>query len=89
MKREKKLTKQEAQAAERIGKKLAARTGLDDMTEGDILDVVAIAADAIGLPNARFHAFKLKVYATILEEKPDYVQRLVADFRREIAASEN
>jgi len=89
MKRDKKLTKPEAQAAERIGKKLAARVSLDDMTEGDILDVVAIAADAIGLPNARFHAFKLKVYATILEEKPDYVQRLVADFRREIAASEN
>ena len=89
MKRDKKLTKPEAQAAERIGKKLAARVSLDDMTEGDILDVVAIASDAIGLPDARFHAFKLKVYKTILEQKPDYAQRLVAEFRREIAASEN
>jgi len=89
MKRDKKLTKPEAQAAERIGKKLAARVSLDDMTEGDILDVVAIASDAIGLPDARFHAFKLKVYKAILEQKPDYAQRLVADFRREVLASEN
>ena len=89
MKRDKKLTKPEAQAAERIGKKLAARVSLDDMTEGDILDVVAIASDAIGLPDSRFDAFKLKVYKTILEQKPEYAQRLVADFRREIAASEN
>jgi len=89
MKREKKLTKQEAQAAERIGKKLAARTGLDDMTEGDILDVVVIASDAIGLPDARFHAFKLKVYKTILEQKPEYAERLVANFRREVLASED
>ena len=89
MKRDKKLTKPEAQAAERIGKKLAARVSLDDMTEGDILDIVATASDAIGLPDARFHAFKLKVYKTILEQKPDYAQRLVADFRREVLASEN
>ena len=89
MKRETKLTKPEAQAAERIGKKLAARVSLDDMTEGDILDVVAIASDAIGLPDTRFHAFKLKVYKTILEQKPDYAQRLVADFRQEVLASEN
>ena len=89
MKREKKLTKPEAQAAERIGKKLAARVSLDDMTEGDILDVVAVASEAIGLPDARFHAFKLKVYKTILKQKPDYAKRLVADFHREIAASEN
>jgi len=89
MKRDKKLTKPEAQAAERIGKKLAARVSLDDMTEGDILDVLATASDAIGLPDARFHAFKLKVYKTILEQKPDYAQRLVADFRREVLASEN
>jgi len=89
MRRKTKLTKQEAQAAKRIGKKLAGRVGLFDMTEGDILDVVATAADAIGLPDARFHAFKLKVYRTILEQKPDYAQRLVADFRREVLASEN
>jgi len=89
MKREKKLTKAEAQAAERIGKKLAARVSLDDMTEGDILDVMAVASDAIGLPDALFHAFKLKIYKTILEQKPEYAQRLVADFRREVLASEN
>jgi len=89
MKRDHKLTKTEAQAAERIGKKLAERASLDDMTEGDILDVVVIASDAIGLPDARFHAFKLKIYKTILEQKPEYAQRLVADFRREVLASEN
>jgi len=89
MKPNKKLTKQEAQAAERIGKKLAERASLDDMSEGDILDVVDIASDAIGLPNARFHAFKLKVYKTILEQKPDYAKRLVEHFRREVLASED
>jgi len=89
MKRETKLTKQEAQAAERIGKKLAERASLDDMTEGDILDVVDIASDAIGLPDSRFHAFNMKVYKTILEQKPEYAQRLVADFRREVLTSEN
>jgi len=89
MKREKKLTKQEAQAAERIGVKLAARVSLDDMTEGDILDIVATASDAIGLPDARFHAYKLKAYKTILEQKPEYAERLVANFRREVLASED
>jgi len=89
MKRTTKLMKAEAQAAERTGKKLAGRASLDDMTEGDILDVVAIASDAIGLPDSRFHAFKLKVYKTILEQKPEYAKRLVADFRREVLASEN
>ncbi len=89
MKREKKLTKTEAQAAERIGKKLAERAGLFDMTEGDILDVLVIASDVIGLPDARFHAFKLKTYKTILEQKPEYAERLVANFRREVLASED
>jgi len=89
MKRTTKLMKPEAQAAERIGKKLAERASLDDMTEGDILDVVAIASDAIGLPDSRFDAFKLKVYKSILEQKPEYAKRLVADFRREVLASEN
>jgi len=89
MKREKKLTKQEAQAAERIGKKLAERTGLFDMTEGAILAVVVIASAAIGLPDARFPACKLKTYKTILEQKPEYAERLVANFRRDVLASED
>ena len=89
MRRNRKLTKQEAQAAMRIGSRLANRVGLDDMTEGDILDVVCVATDAIGLADENFHAFKLKVYKTILEKKPDYAERLVASFRREVMAGEN
>jgi len=89
MKRNKKLTKQEAQAAIRIGSRLARQVNLDDMTEGDILDVVCVAADAIGLDDKKFHAFKLKVYRTILEQKPDYKKRLVKNFYREVMASEN
>ena len=89
MKRIKKLTKQEAQAAMRIGKRLANQVGLEDMTEGDILDVVCVATDAIGLADEKFHAFKLKVYKTVLEQKPGYAKRLVASFRREVMASEN
>ncbi len=89
MKREKKLTKEEAQAAARIGKRLAERASLFDMTEGDILDVVAIASDAIGLGDGKFHAFKLKIYKTILEQQPAYAERLVASFRREVLGSEN
>jgi len=89
MKRNKKLTKQEAQSATRIGKRLAKQVGLEDMTEGDILDVVCVATDAIGLADAKFHTFKLKIYKTILEQEPGYAKRLVASFRREVMASEN
>jgi len=89
MKRSKKLKTQEAQAATRIGKRLARQVGLEDMTEGDILDVVCVATDAIGLDDKKFHAFKLKVYRTILEQKPDYKKRLVKNFYREVMASEN
>jgi hypothetical protein len=89
MKQEKKLTKAEAQAAARIGKRLAERPSLLDMTEGDILDVVAIASDAIGLGDGKFRAFNLKVYKTILEQQPAFAERLVASFRREVLASED
>ena len=89
MKTKKKLTKTEAQAAARIGKSLAERSSLLDMTEGDILDVVAIASDAIGLGDGKFHAFNLKVYKTILEQQPTFSERLVASFRREVLASED
>ena len=89
MKRIKTLTTQEANGAARIGKRLAKQVGLDDMTEGDILDVVCVATDAIGLVDEKFHTFKLKVYKTILEQKPDYKERLVASFYREVMASEN
>jgi len=89
MKREKKLTTQEAQAAARIGRKLSERSGLFDMTEGDILDVIFWATEAIELADGKFHAFEVKVYKTILEQKPDFAERLVARFRQEIAASED
>ena len=89
MKKNMHLSKQEAQAAARIGKRLARQVGLEDMTEGDILDVVCVATDAIGLADDKFHAFKLKVYKTILEQKPDYKERLVKSFYREVMASEN
>ena len=89
MKRIKKLTKQEAKTAMRIGSRLARQVNLDDMTEGDILDVVCVATDTIGLADEKFHAFKLNVYKIILEQKPDYKKRLVASFRREVMASEN
>jgi len=78
----------ESMAAVRIGRYLAARPGLEDMTEGDIEDVVTIAAEAVGLPDAKFNAFKLAVYATLLEVKPEYAGRLTPEFLREIAASE-
>jgi len=89
MKRIQKLTKQEAEAAVRIGKRLANQAGLEDMTEGDILDVMCVAVDAIGLADEKFHTFKLKVYKTILEQKPHYKERLVGSFYREVMASEN
>ena len=89
MKRNNKLTKQETQSAARIGSRLANRVGLEDMTEGDILDVVCVAVDAIGLADEKFHVFKLMVYKTILEQKPDYKKRLVNSFYREVMASNN
>ena len=89
MKKNMQLSKQETQAAVRIGKRLVNQAGLDNMTEGDILDVVCVAVDAIGLADKKFHAFKLKIYKTILEQKPDYKKRLVDSFYREVMASEN
>ena len=89
MKRNNKLTKQETQSAARIGKRLVNQVGLEDMTEGDILDVVCVAVDAIGLADEKFHVFKLMVYKTILEQKPDYKKRLVNSFYREVMASNN
>ena len=89
MKKNMQLSKQETQAAVRIGKRLVNQAGLDNMTEGDILDVVCVAVDAIDLADKKFHAFKLKIYKTILEQKPDYKKRLVDSFYREVMASED
>ena len=88
MKKNPKPTWVESMAAVRIGRYLAARHGIDDMTEGDIEEVVTIAAEAVGLPDGKFNAFKLLVYATILEVKPEYVRFLTPEFLRKIAASE-
>lgn len=89
MKREKKLTKVEALSADRIGKKLAERAGLFEMTEGDILDVIFWATEAIDLADGKFHAFEVKVYKSILEQQPTFAERLVARFLREIRDCED
>lgn len=89
MNADKKLTKAEARAADRIGKKLAERTGLFEMTEGDILDVIFWATEAIDLADGKFHAFEVKVYKSILEKQPTFAERLVARFLSEIRACED
>ena len=88
MRRIKKLTKEEAHAGARIGRRLADTPFVEHMTEGDILDVVDIATNAIGLADEKFYAFKMKVYKTILEKKPDYENCLVEEFLSEIRESE-
>ncbi len=89
MNAKKKLTKAEARAADRIGKKLAERTGLFEMTEGDILDAIFWATEAIDLADGKFHTFEVKVYKSILERQPAFAERLVARFLHEIRACED
>ena len=89
MKKDPKLTQTEAQAAVRVGKELAEGRGVFDLTEGDILEVLFWASVATGLEKRKFNAFRLNVYRTILEYKPDYCARLTEAFRKELAAVED
>jgi len=89
MKKDPKLTKQEAQSASRIGKCLAERIGLMEMSEDDITEIITWATHAIDLDPEKYTAYRLKVYKTILKQNPAYAERLMDHFLREVMASEN
>jgi hypothetical protein len=69
-------------AAERIGKKLAERAGLFDMTEGDIWMWWSSPATPSACPTPVSHAYKLKTYKTTWSGSRSS-RALVASFRRE------
>ena len=89
MKRNMTLTKDEAQSANRIGKCLAERTGLEMMSEDDIGEIITWATHAIDLDPEYYYAYRLKVYKTILKHNPDYAELLTPRFRQEVMASQN
>ena len=89
MKKNMHLSKQEREIAGRIGRRLAERTEFMDMTEDDISELIVWSTHAFDLDPEKFVAYRLKVYKSILEQKPDYKERLVKSFYREVMASKN
>lgn len=89
MDKKKKLSKQEAEIAGRIGRRLAERSGFLEMTEGDIDELIMWSTHAFDLKPGNYNAYRLKVYKSILEQMPDYKERLVDSFYREVMASED
>ena len=89
MKKNMHLSKQEREIAGRIGRRLAERSEFMEMTEGDIGELIMWSTHAFDLDPDKYVAYRLKVYKSILEQKPEYKERLFEHFYKEVMASEN